>query len=170
MRSRRKRSVFLIGFMGSGKTRVGRALARRLGCRFVDTDAEIERVRGLSVRRIFAGEGEAAFRRMESKAIARACRGRCRVVAVGGGAVTRPGNVAAMRRAGKVVYLQAPLVVLGSRVGRRGARRRPLWSDAARLWARRRPLYRKAAHLTVRAGRGTPARIAERIARRLEAS
>ncbi|MFC1679568.1 shikimate kinase, partial [Elusimicrobiota bacterium] len=97
----------------------------------------------------------------------REVRGRGKIVAVGGGAVTLSGSVSAMRRAGRVVYLQAPLSVLRRRVSARERKKRPLWKQAGRLLARRRSLYRGAAHLTVRAGRGTPREIAARIALRL---
>ncbi|MFH1725897.1 MAG: shikimate kinase [Elusimicrobiota bacterium] len=156
-----------MGFMASGKTSVGRALARRLGRAFVDTDAEIARAEGRGIPRIFAEDGEAAFRRMEERAISRASRGGGLVVAVGGGAVTRPRNVAAMRRSGRVVYLEASFAVLRARAERDGARKRPVWREAKRLLPRRRPVYRRVADLKVRAGLGSPERVAERIARRI---
>ena len=164
---RGRANVFLIGFMGCGKSAVGRALARRLALRFTDTDREIERAQGLSVRRIFAERGEGAFRRLEARAVARAAR-LGGIVAVGGGAATKKENVSAMRARGTVVYLSASFPVLSARVKKNGASARPLWARARSLLARRRPLYRRAAHCTVRAGSGSPDEIAARIARKLE--
>src|SRR5262245_10307958 len=105
MPRRARPNVFLVGFMASGKSTVGRRLARLLDRRFVDTDAEIERAAGRSIRSIFARQGEKAFRRMEERAVTSASRLKDAVVAVGGGAVLHPASVARMRRSGRVIYL-----------------------------------------------------------------
>ncbi len=101
------RNVILIGFSGTGKTRVGTEVARLLGWEFVDTDEEIERTAGKPVRQIFAEDGEPAFRDRERAQVREACRGERRVVSTGGGAPVDPENRAAMLSGGAVVCLDA---------------------------------------------------------------
>ena len=79
--------VVLTGFMGTGKTAVGQRVAERLGWRFLDTDALIERQAGKTVREIFAADGERRFRDLERKAVAEACRSDDVVISTGGGAL-----------------------------------------------------------------------------------
>ena len=121
-------NVFLVGPMGAGKSTIGRHLARVLGQRFVDADREIEARTGASISLIFDLEGEAGFRRRESAVIAELAAGEGLVVATGGGAVLDPGNRAALRQRGTVVYLHAPLEVLIRRTRR--DRDRPLLQSA----------------------------------------
>jgi len=163
-----KADVFLIGFMGSGKTRIGRELARRLALPFADCDPAVEKAAGKSIRRLFLEDGEERFRELEAVALRRLGQGRGTVVATGGGAVTRRENIALMRRQGRVVYLQVPFETAARRVGSGGAKARPLWARAKKLFRERLPVYRRAAHLIVRAGLGKPDEIAARIQRRLE--
>ena len=107
------RTIVLAGFMGTGKSSVGRRLAARLGREFVDTDALIERDAGTSITRIFADRGEAEFRAREKRAVAVAVGEDGRVVAVGGGAILDGENLAAMKAGGPVVCLTArPEIVL----------------------------------------------------------
>ncbi len=162
-------NVYLIGFMASGKSAVGRALASRLGRRLIDTDRDVERIAKRKIARIFTERGEEAFRRLESRAIARAARRRGAVIALGGGAVLHRANVNLIRRTGSVAYLQVPLSVLRAR-GRRASRgSRPLWKRNLRtLLSVRRPAYRRAAHIVVRASQGSPRAVAGRIVRALE--
>jgi shikimate kinase len=115
--------VWLVGMMGAGKSTIGRRLAQRLGRRFVDTDAEVERAVGRSVAEIFAHEGEAAFRGHERAAI-EAVGEEAAVVALGGGAIAQPGASERLARAGTVVYLRARPATLLARVG--DAEGRPL--------------------------------------------
>lgn len=174
MRRPGRRNLFVVGFMASGKTRLARLLAERLGWRFVDTDAEVERAAGRTVAELFRGRGEPHFRRLERRAIARAARGLRRVVSVGGGAVLDPANRAALRRGGRVVYRQTPFEVLFKRAERKGSAKRPLWNGRTRaerrramaeLYARRRPLYREVADIVVRAA--DAGRALERVLREL---
>lgn len=167
--------IFLIGFMGSGKTVVGKLLARQLRLPFVDTDAMVSRTDGKSVEAIFRHRREPLFRRLEARAVRQACSGPARVVATGGGAVLVPGNVRAMMRAGTVVWLKVPFKTAVRRIEREGAFRRPLAAGetpAARrqalhaLFAARVPWYRKAAHLAVDAD-APPARVTDRILKRI---
>jgi shikimate kinase len=152
VRAARTRRIFLIGFMGAGKTTVGRTLARRLGWTFQDLDEVIEHRRGQSVAGIFAEAGEAGFRQMESAALEEllnqeqkedAAHGNL-IVALGGGAFVQPHNRAALERAGAItVLLEAPLEELRRRCARDGGIR-PLAREEAKfaqLFAERRAAY-----------------------------
>jgi len=149
------RRVFLIGFMGAGKTTVGRALAGRLGWTFRDLDEVIESRQGKSVAAIFADHGEKGFRKMESAALqdllaANSDRqGGGMVVALGGGAFVQPDNRRALDRAGAVtILLEAPLEELRRRCTVEG-KVRPLAREDkafAELFAARQCVYRLAPH------------------------
>lgn len=160
--------LWLIGMMGSGKTSVGRSVAARLGAGFVDTDAEVARRTGCSIAQLWGARGEAAFRVMESAAVAEVADGAPAVVATGGGVVLDPGNVAVMRRTGLVVWLSAEPETLSERVGRDSVR--PLLHDdsspvrLAGLLEQRSSLYVAAAHHIV----DTEALSVEAIAERIE--
>jgi shikimate kinase len=110
------RNVILIGFMGTGKSSVGRALAERAGWTFVDTDAEIEREAGQTIPAIFAEQGEAAFRELETKVLTNVLHGTHQVVATGGGAVLAACNRDCMKLNGLVVALTASEEVIVARV------------------------------------------------------
>ncbi len=118
------RCVFLTGFMGTGKTAVGAALAKLLGRRFVDLDEEIERASGLAVAEIFAQFGEPEFRRREREALEHLGALDDAIVATGGGSVIDARNRASMRAAGWIVCLAAEAEILLARVG--GGEDRPL--------------------------------------------
>lgn len=156
------RRVFLIGFMGAGKTTVGRALAQRLGWTFYDLDDVIEQREQRTIAAIFAEPGEAAFRRAESAALQAlleesGTQGNL-IVALGGGAFAQPENRAALERAGAItVLLEAPLEELRRRcrVDVDG-RIRPLAQREdrfAELFAARRPAYEQARFRVVTAGK-----------------
>ena len=145
--------VVLTGFMGSGKTTVGRALAERLGWQFLDLDAEIERRDGRSVPQIFAASGErggeAHFRKLETAALAALLGQRSVVVALGGGAPEELGNRLLLEQTPRtaVVYLEAPLETLLERCEqddtRTGTAGRPLLAEAEQRFAARRHLYER---------------------------
>src|SRR2546423_577405 len=109
------KALVLVGLSGSGKSTVGRLLAPRLGMSFVDTDRLIEEKRGVTVARIFAEEGEAVFRKLESAVIASVCRP-AQIVATGGGAVLLPENRDAMRDGNLVVWLNVAVPILARRL------------------------------------------------------
>jgi shikimate kinase len=148
--------VILAGFMGTGKTEVGRRLAISLGWTFVDTDALVESVAGRSISAIFADEGEAAFRAREREAVTRACAMPAAVVAVGGGALLDPENRRRLLAAGPVICLRAQPGELARRLG--AARDRPLLNGEGTatedqrlarieaLLAERAPVYALATH------------------------
>jgi len=131
--------LFLTGFMGAGKTTVGRHLATRLGWPFVDLDEVIESLAGESVREIFAHVGEGRFRELEGYALAGSMRQDPVVVATGGGTLTFPRNLAAARSAGLVVWVNPEFATLARRIGGRGKEDRPLFRDEATVLA----LYRE---------------------------
>lgn len=159
--------VALTGFMGAGKTTVGRLVAERLGVPFVDLDELIVRETGRSIPEWFAAAGEAGFREQEVRAVERlADRGEPGIWALGGGAVLQPGVRAALRRArAQIVWLAADFEVIRRRVGPEG---RPLWAQGTeqvrRLWEARQAAYREAAQVAVDAD-GPPDVVAEAIIR-----
>ena len=127
--------LILTGFMGTGKTEVGRRLARALGRTFVDTDRLVEAKAGRSVAAIFAADGEAGFRALERSAVAEACALPDAVISTGGGALVDPENRRRLAEAGPIVCLTASPQEILRRVGR--GESRPLLagttSDAERL-------------------------------------
>jgi shikimate kinase/3-dehydroquinate synthase len=117
-------NVVLIGFMGTGKTAVGRCIAERRGRLFVDTDTIIEAREGRTIARIFAEDGEPAFRRLEAAAVAEAGASHGAVIATGGGVPLRPDNMRHLRRHGVIISLTASPRAILARVG--GGTDRPL--------------------------------------------
>ncbi|HEY8154266.1 MAG TPA: shikimate kinase [Myxococcota bacterium] len=165
-------TLWLVGMMGSGKSTVGPLLARRLGRRFIDTDAEVERAVGNRVAEIFEREGEPAFRSYEREAI-EACAGEAAVVALGGGAIEPPGVRERLAETGTVVYLRARPETLLARVGDPDSR--PLLrrlSPAGRalrleeLLARRREAY-ESASIVIDTDDLAPAAVVEQLAERI---
>ncbi len=140
-------NVVLIGFMGTGKTAVGQEVASRLGCPFVDTDALIEERAGRPIARIFAEDGEGAFRRLEAEVVAAASARGGVVIATGGGVVLRSENMECLRQTGVIVALRADPQAILARVGE-GQDRPLLGSDPEagirRLLQERDALYRNA--------------------------
>ena len=100
------KNLVLTGFMGTGKSTVGKVLAKKLGYRFIDTDAEIERVEQKSINELFALYGEEGFRDIESREIERISQLKNSVIATGGGAVLRRENIDHLRKNGIVVLLR----------------------------------------------------------------
>jgi len=164
--------VALVGMMGSGKSSVGRELARRLSLGFVDTDVAIERQAGCTIAEIFAGAGEIKFRALESEQIARLESLGATVVAVGGGAFVGDRNVARIRAACYTIYLRALPETLRRRLAGAAADARPLLGvgDAgARLAALtevRAPWYRRA-HDTIDVDTRTIEQVVTAIVERL---
>ena len=128
-------NIILTGFMGTGKTAVGKRLAKRLGWGFVDLDALIEAAAGMPIARIFAERGETVFRRLERRCITRVIRGRRQVLATGGGAFVDRENRARLRVSGPVICLTARPRVILARVGKR-LETRPLLAGIAHPLAR----------------------------------
>lgn len=119
-------SLILEGFMGSGKSAVGRKLSARLGLDFIDTDAEIESRQGCAIAEIFADCGEEAFRQMETSMLQGLLLSESNaIISLGGGTPMRASNREIIKKLGRVVYLKAPEEVLISRL-EHGAEKRPL--------------------------------------------
>jgi len=112
------KNIFLIGFMASGKSHVGRLLARKIGWRLVDADAEIVRRAGKPIKAIFQADGEPAFRALEASVLAELCSGSGQVVATGGGAFLNPTSRQAMLDRGLVLCLNARPETIFRRLGR----------------------------------------------------
>ena len=159
-------NLYLVGMMGAGKSSVGRPLAEALGYRFIDADAVVEQAAGQSIAEIFAHEGEAGFRALETGVLDQLASWHSLVVATGGGVVGRPENWGHLRQ-GVVIWLDAPEELLLQRL-RADPTPRPLLADAdpaarlAALLATRRPLYAQA-DLTVPQGGESPAEVAARV-------
>jgi shikimate kinase len=149
LRLKRTPGLYLVGFMGSGKSTVGRLLAARLGWEFVDLDAEIEATAGVTIAHLFDTSGEAEFRRIEHDALRRHVQqvecGEPAVIALGGGAFVQPRNFDLCVNNGISVWLDVPLETARRRVGDNADR--PLARDPQRfadLFAARREAYAKA--------------------------
>ena len=159
---------------GGGKSTVGRHLARHLGWRFVDSDAEIERRIGTSIRDYFEAHGEAAFRNIEAQVIGEltAEAGAGLVLATGGGAVLREANREALHGAGTVIYLRSTPEELFRRL--RHDTQRPLLQvrDPLRrlreMHHERDPLYRRTAHYVIETGRPSVPTLVNMILMQLE--
>jgi len=147
------RRIVLTGFMGAGKSTVGRRLAAELGWEFLDLDALIEQRTGLTTPQIFAAQGEDAFRRIESLALAVALGRHSIVLALGGGTPEMLTNQLLLEQTPHTltIYLHAPLSVLTGRC-HSDAVERPLLArqdDLVRRFSSRQPLYRRLANVTV---------------------
>ncbi|MDQ3145584.1 MAG: shikimate kinase [Actinomycetota bacterium] len=161
--------LVLVGMMGSGKTSVGELVAERLGRKLVDSDAVIEARTGRTVREIFEADGEAAFRTLESEALAEALASpQPAVVAAAGGVVLDEANRELLRSGGgrRVVWLDADPSVLAARVEK--GDHRPLLGDdpeaaMVRLDRERRPLYREVADHRVDVSGQDLAEVAEAV-------
>ncbi|MEL6897534.1 MAG: shikimate kinase [Planctomycetota bacterium] len=151
------RHVFLIGYRGTGKTTVGRRLARRLRVQGYDLDEEVERVTGVTIREIFAQEQEAGFRKRERDALMDLITKPPTIISLGGGAILKPENRDDIRRGGKSVWLRCEFNALCKRLRLNASPsdRRPRLTDLSpreevrRLLEFREPLYREVADLEV---------------------
>jgi len=165
-------SLSLVGMPGCGKTTVGRQLARQLGLRFVDSDAEIERRIGMPIREYFTSHGEDAFRDVEQEVIDELAGHPGQLLATGGGAVLRPSNRNALHSRSHVFYLRASPEELHRRL--RHDTQRPLLqvddplARLRELYGERDPLYRRAAHFVVEPARPSVHSIVAMVLMQLE--
>ncbi len=164
-------NIILIGFMGVGKTTVGKLLAQRMGYRFVDVDQVIEKETGLSIPQIFSMYGEGHFRQLEGETIRRVLVHSGIVLATGGGAVMDPANFSFLMENGCVVALDASEETLWERL--KSCKDRPmLYSDNPRekmraLLEMRRPVYYKA-HFVVQVDGKSPHEVVDEIITMIE--
>ena len=163
--------VFLIGYRGTGKSTVARALAERLGFDCLDTDEFVEQRAGKSIAEIFADQGEAAFRDLETQVVREVSAAQRTVVALGGGAVLREENRKAIMAAGPVVWLTASVdsILMRLAADDTTAGRRPNLTAAGgraeieSLLSQRTPVYRDCATLIVDTEGKTAAQVADEI-------
>jgi shikimate kinase len=164
--------ISLIGLPGGGKSTVGRHLARNLNVSFFDSDHEVERRIGGSIRDYFAAHGEEEFRDIEQDVIAQLMRSDAGVVATGGGAVLREANRRALHEHSTVIYLRSTPEELFRRL--RHDTRRPLLQvpDPLRklreLYHARDPLYRQTAHFIIETGRPSVPNLVNMVLMQLE--
>lgn len=167
-----RQHIFLIGFMGAGKSTVARALVDKTGWPLVEMDEEIEREQGMTIREIFDRFGEAQFRDIESQFILHLKDREPCVISCGGGVVVRPENTEYMKKSGRIVYLTAEPETVYERV--KDNDDRPILRGhmnvayIAQLMEKRRDLYEAAAEITVATDGKTGEEIAGEILRRLE--
>jgi shikimate kinase len=141
-------NLYLVGFMGTGKTTVGRAVGQKIGFGVLDSDHEIERIQGKTIPDIFAQDGEPAFRAMEREFIEKGHPTERTVIACGGGLVVQPNMLELLRRKGVVVCLHASIETILARTARH--RNRPLLAvddpetRIRTLFAAREPIYKQA--------------------------
>jgi len=165
--------VVLVGFMGSGKTTVGRLLARRIGWRFVDLDDEVEAAEGMSVEDLFRKRGESEFRVLEARAGAAALAKERTVLAPGGGWCLTPGRLEELPPGSLSVWLTVSPETAVRRATSVGGRVRPLLAGPdpvarARSLMNERELFYARAHLHVDVESATPQTVADRIAEFME--
>jgi shikimate kinase len=167
-----KSNIALIGFMGTGKTAVGQALAKRLNRHLIEIDITIERMAGKSIPEIFNNDGEIRFRELEIAAIQKAAEGEKLVIACGGGAVLNTINIDRLRASGVVVNLLASSTVILKRIALDGDTR-PLLNGQQpiqriqELVKYRKPFYDRAADIAIPTSRLSIEAVAEKIIDRL---
>tara|TARA_B100000953_G_scaffold132654_1_gene109566 strand:+ start:458 stop:964 length:507 start_codon:yes stop_codon:yes gene_type:complete len=146
--------IFIVGPMASGKSTIGKKLAKTLGVDFIDIDKEIERKAGVEISRIFELEGEEGFREREKKTLKELSGGNDSVISTGGGAVLRIENRELMKSKGKVIYLETPVELQLERTLK--DKIRPLLSKGNKeetlrsLKKQRDPLYQEIANITIK--------------------
>lgn len=161
-------NIFLVGPMGSGKTTIGRILAEIIGCKFFDLDSEVEKKCGANIAWIFDVEGEAGFRKRESRILQEIVSGTGIVLATGGGAILDKKNREILKKSGYIVYLNAPIGRLLERTSH--DHNRPLLcvknprEAIEKLVSDREPLYQDVANLVVTTEKKKPRLVAEEIA------
>ena len=158
--------ITLTGFMGSGKTTVGKVLADFLGCPFMDLDDLIVKKAGKSIPEIFAQDGEPAFRQLEARLLRQTVEKYTEntvVLALGGGAVTAPASAALLREKTVCIYLRATLETLLSRLEGETAGRPLADASLADRLAAREPLYEQTAHVIIDTDGLSPDEVADEI-------
>lgn len=160
-------NIFLIGFMGAGKSTIARTLQRELGFPLVEMDERIVQEQGMSINDIFAQYGEAHFRDIESQLVVDLGKQEPSIVSCGGGVVVRPENTQNMKKSGRIVLLKASPETIFERV--RNSTDRPILNGhmnveyIAELMEKRRALYEEAADITIQTDGKTREQICEEI-------
>lgn len=160
-------NIFLIGFMGAGKSTIARTLQRELGFPLVEMDERIVQEQGMSINDIFAQYGEAHFREIESQLVVDLGKQEPSIVSCGGGVVVRPENMQNMKKSGRIVLLKASPETIFERV--KNSTDRPILNGhmnveyIAELMEKRRALYEEAADITIQTDGKTREQICEEI-------
>lgn len=166
-----KQNIFLIGFMGAGKSTVARELVEKLGFPLIEMDEQIVKEQGMPIRAIFETKGEAYFRDLETKLIRSLGGQEPTVVSCGGGVAMRQENVDSMKESGKVVFLTATPQTIYGRV--KDSSDRPILNGhmnvdyIAGLMEKRRPMYENAADIVVATDGKTKEEIADEIVQKM---
>ncbi|MBQ3439883.1 MAG: shikimate kinase [Bacteroidales bacterium] len=158
--------ITLTGFMGSGKTTVGRILADALGCPFLDLDELIVNKAGKSIPDIFAEDGEAAFRQLEARLLRQTVEKygeTTAILSLGGGAILAPASATLVHEKTVCIYLRATLDTLTDRLAGESAGRPLADSALAERLAAREPLYEKTAHVTIDTDGLSPEEVSDEI-------
>ena len=167
-------NLFLVGMPGSGKSTLGRLLARRLDKPFFDADVELERRLGVAIPVIFELEGEAGFREREEAILGEFVVHTHTVLATGGGVIVRPANRGLLKQNGTVLYLHATPETLWERTRR--SKHRPLlqshdpFGRLKELYMERDPLYRETADFVIESDQEQVIRLAQRLEQQLRAA
>jgi shikimate kinase len=165
-------NIYLVGLMGVGKSTVGKKLANRMGVPFIDCDQELERRNGVTVTTIFDIEGESGFRKRETRLLEEFAGKEMGIVATGGGVVTQEANRVLLKQKGVVIYLNASVDLLWSRL--RYCKNRPLLETEnpkerlRALFEQRDPLYREVSEIIVDVGKGSALNTVRKIEQVLE--
>lgn len=160
-------NIFLIGFMGAGKSTIAKALQRELGFPLVEMDERIVQEQGMSINDIFAQYGESHFRDIESQLVVDLGEQEPSIISCGGGVVVRPQNTQNMKKSGKIVFLTATPETIYERV--KNSTDRPILNGhmnveyIAELMEKRRALYEEAADITIQTDGKTREQICEEI-------
>ena len=168
-----KHHIFLIGFMGAGKSTIAKTLVQKLGFPLIEMDEQIVKEQGMPISQIFEEKGEPYFRELETGLIRSLTLDHPAVVSCGGGVAMRQVNVDSMKERGRIVFLTATPETIYGRV--KNSTDRPILNGhmnveyIAELMEKRRPMYEKAADLSVATDGRTKEEIADEIIRRLEA-
>lgn len=161
--------VFLCGFMGSGKTTIGKVLAKRLGVNFLDTDKIIEDMQGISIKEIFERYSENYFRLMEIKVIKDFCRKKQGVISLGGGSLDLSKNIREIKGSGQLIFLDANFNTIKNRL--KNDTTRPLLNkeffELQRLYQKRKKIFLKNADLVINAN-GSPFEVCNQIVNNLK--
>ncbi len=168
-----KTTIALIGFMGTGKTAVGRLLAKKLGRKFIELDSLIEQKAGKSIPEIFQQDGEIAFRELEIEVTKEVARKKNTVIACGGGIILNKINIDRLREGGIIVYLTASPRAILKRVANEKGQRPLLEVDDPTLTIRnlqkfRKPFYERAADVTISTSKLDIDAVAEQIIAKLK--
>ncbi|WP_203361770.1 shikimate kinase [Bacillus sp. REN10] len=163
-------TIFMTGFMGTGKTTIGQLLADQLQMPVIDTDVYIEQQEGITIAEIFEQKGEAYFRELETAVLEKLSTNEQKVVTTGGGIIMKEKNRQLMKQCGTVVFLETDLAVIFERL--RGDTSRPLIQNQERsrieeLYESRLPLYREAADVIIHTTNQTAEQVAQEVMQRL---